>query len=65
MSYQPESRTRENRTSGSEGGVVQSNAPSLPLSARHRQLIHYGAWFPRCKLQAALNASTMRSVDRK
>ena len=25
---------RENRQSGSEGGVVQTNAPSLPLRAR-------------------------------
>ena len=36
MSCQPESRTRENRTSGSEGGVAQTNAPSLPLSMRLR-----------------------------
>jgi hypothetical protein len=32
MSYPLESRTRENRTSGSEGGVAQTNASSLPLS---------------------------------
>ena len=28
---QLESRMRENRTSGSEGGAAQTNAPSLPL----------------------------------
>ena len=26
---------RENRTSGSEGGAVQANALSLPLSLKH------------------------------
>jgi hypothetical protein len=29
--HQPESRMREIRTSGSEGGAAQTNAPSLPL----------------------------------
>jgi hypothetical protein len=32
-----ESRMRENRPSGSEGGVAQSNAPSLPLSRNCRR----------------------------
>ena len=32
--HRPESRMRETRTSGSEGGGPQSNAVSLPLSAR-------------------------------
>ena len=30
--HQLESRVRENRTHGSEGGAAQTNAPSLPLS---------------------------------
>ena len=29
--HQPESRMRENRTYGSEGGAAQANAPFLPL----------------------------------
>ena len=32
----PESRMRENRLSGSEGGVAQSNVPFLPLSSCRR-----------------------------
>ena len=35
LSYQLENRTRENRTSGSEGGVALIT-PSLPLSIRGR-----------------------------
>ena len=33
---------RKNRLSGSEGGAVQPNAPSLPLSRRSRELITPG-----------------------
>jgi len=32
VTHLPESRMREIRTSGSEGGVAQTNAPFLPLS---------------------------------
>jgi hypothetical protein len=47
MSYQPESRTRENRTSGSEGGVTQTNASSLPLSGGMEKRGH---WMEKLKL---------------
>ena len=36
VNHRLESRTRENRTYGSEVGAAQLNAPSLPLSANRR-----------------------------
>ena len=39
VNHQPESRMREIRTSGSEGGGVQLNGLSLPLSNSRKQSV--------------------------
>src|SRR5437773_12433884 len=60
VTHQPESRTRENRLSGSEGGRAEHNRFSLPLSVpwkyyfherAQRILAHVSAEVP-CRLRA-------------
>src|SRR5436309_16020385 len=42
VTHQPESRTRENRLSGSEGGRAEHNRFSLPLSEGQAQISSVG-----------------------